>query len=80
MTKKNYFEPVILSNLNSNNYIEYESDSSKNALPIKEYLDEIKSQLKDILNDHKMSDTWKNQVKIIKVINFITPMKSMQCN
>ena len=43
MTKKNYFEPVILSNLNSNNYIEYESDSNKNALPIKEYLDEIKS-------------------------------------
>ena len=80
MTKKNYFEPVILSNLNSNNYIEYESDSNKNALPIKEYLDEIKSQLKDILNDHKMSDTWKNQVKIIKVINFITPMKSMKCN
>ena len=55
----------------SNNFIVYKrnNDNNKN-LSIKDYLDEIKPNLKNILNNHKKSDTWKIQLTI--QINFIS--------
>ena len=43
-----------------NNYTEYESNGDKNeTLSIKEYHDEIKQYLKDIMNNSQKSDIWK---------------------
>ena len=53
------------------NYIEYESNFERNKTPlVEEYLHKIKSYLKDIINDLKKSDTWKNQLTI--EINFFS--------
>ena len=51
--------------------IKYESNGDKNEnLSIKEYLEEIKPNLKNIINDLQKSDTWKIQLTI--AINFIS--------
>ena len=67
--------------ITNNGYIKFENniDRSK-TLSIKEYLDEVKAYLSDIINNLKESDTWKTQLAI--EINFIcskgsTIMKSM---
>ena len=47
---ENYYEPVF-----SSNYIEYESNGDKDkALSIKEYTDEIRSYLRNMMNDLKI--------------------------
>ena len=49
-----------MGNFYSNNYIEHESNGDKNkTLSIKEYLDEIKPYLRDMIKNLKKSDTWK---------------------
>ena len=54
----------------SNNYIENESIGDRNkTLSLKEYLNEIKRNLKDIINNLKKFDAWK--VQLIVAINFI---------
>ena len=46
-----------VGNFYSNNNIEYENSSDRNKIPlVKEYLDEIKPYLKDIINNLKDSD------------------------
>ena len=66
-----YYKSVRVVNFCSNNYIEYESNGNGNeTLSIKEYLDEIKPYLKDIINNLKKSDTWKIELTI--TINFIS--------
>ena len=54
----------------SNNYVEYKIYGDKNKiLSIKEYLDENKPHLKDIIYKPKKPDIWKIQLTI--VINFV---------
>ena len=58
--KDNYYKPVRVNNFYSNNYIEYASNGDRNKTAwIKEYFDEIKPYLKDIINNLKTSDTCK---------------------
>ena len=57
------FSATIASNMKVN------GDRIKTLL-IKEYLDEIKPCLKEIINNLKKSDTWKIQLTV--VINFIS--------
>ena len=58
--EENYYKPVRVSNFQSNNYIEYESNGDINkTLAVEEFLNKIKPYLKDIINDLKKSDTWK---------------------
>ena len=62
---ENYYKPVRVNNLWSNNYIEYESNGNK----IKRYklknLNKVSPHLKDvIINNLKKSSTWKIQLTI----------------
>ena len=53
------------------NYIEYDSSGDRNKiLSAEEYLNKIRSYLKDIINNLKKSDTWKIQLTIAN--NFIS--------
>ena len=63
------YKPVI-NNFRSNSYIEYKSKGDRNPhYQVEEYLNEVKPYLKDIINDLKVSDTWKIHLAIR--INFI---------
>ena len=54
-----------IGNAFSSNYIEYKSNGDKDkTLSIKDYLDEIKAYLSDIINDHKIQDEWKIHLTI----------------
>ena len=65
--QEDYYKPVTLGNF----WIEYESNGDRNKnLSIKEYLEEIKSYLKDIVNDIEKSDSWK--IQLTTAINFIS--------
>ena len=69
--EENYYKPVRVNNVWSNNYIAYKRNCDKNRiLSVEEYLDKIKPYLRDIINDLKQSDTWKIQLTI--TINFIS--------
>ena len=69
--EENYYKPVRVNNFWSNNYTEYKSNGNKNKiLSVEEYLDKIRSYLRDIVNDLKQSDTWKIQLTI--TINLIS--------
>ena len=66
-----YYKPVRLCNFYSNYYVEYENNGDRTrTLLIKEYLDEIKPYLKDIINSLKKSDTRK--IQLTMGINFIS--------
>ena len=70
--EENYYKPVRLNNFWNKNYSEYKSNSDKNRIiSVEENLNKIKPYLRDLVNDHKQSDTWKIQVSI--KINFISP-------
>ena len=67
--EENYHKAVRVNNFWSNNHIEYKSNSDRyKTLSVEEYLDKIRSYLRDIINDLKQSDTWKIQLTI--TINF----------
>ena len=70
--EEEYYKPVRVGNLWSNNYIEYESNSDKyKTLSVEEYiLHNIRLYLKDIINNLKKSDTGKIQLTI--AIDFIS--------
>ena len=56
--EENYYKLVKVSNFWSNNYIVYENkDDRKKTLSIGEYFNKIRRYLKDIINNHKKSDT-----------------------
>ena len=58
-----------IRNAFSSNYIEYKSNGDKDKiLSIKNYLDEIKPCLSNIINDHKTQGEWK--IKLTMTINF----------
>ena len=64
-----YYEPTRVGYFWSNNYIEYESSGDRNkSLLVKEYLDKIKTYLRDIIINLQKSDTSKIQSAI--AINF----------
>ena len=55
----------------SNDHIEYKSNGDRyKILSVEEYLDKIRTYLKEIINDLKESGTWKIQLTI--AINFIS--------
>ena len=60
-----------IGNFWSDNYIEYKSNGDRNkTILVKEYLNKSRPYLKDLINDLKKSDTWKNQLTV--TINFIS--------
>ena len=60
-----------VSNVWSNNYIEYKSNSDKNkTLSIEEYLNKSRPYLKDIINNLRKSNTCK--IQLIIANNFIS--------
>ena len=67
---EDYYKPVRVGNFWSNNYIEYKVKRDRKTLSVEEYLNKIRSYLKDIINNLKKSDTWKIQLTI--TIDFIS--------
>ena len=68
---EDYYKPIRVSNFYSNNYIKHESNGNRNKnLSNEEYLNKLKSYLKDIIIDLQISGTWKIQLTI--AINFIS--------
>ena len=60
-----YYKPVRLGDFWNNIYMEYECNGDKNKnLSVKEYLDEIKLCLRDIIINLQKSGTWKVQLTI----------------
>ena len=69
--KENNYKPVRIGNAFSSNDIEYKSSGDKDkTLSIKDYLDEIKPYLSDIINDHKTKGEWKIHLRM--AINFFS--------
>ena len=68
--KENFKQYKFTSSFN-NNYVEYKNDGNEDKnLSIKEYLDEIRPYLSDIINEHKNKNEWKIQINMS--INFIS--------
>ena len=62
---------MIIGNAFSSNYIEYKSNGDKGkTLSIKDYLDDIKPYLSDIINDRKTQGEWK--IHLTMEINFFS--------
>ena len=69
--EENCYKPGRVNTFLSNNYIEFENNDDRNkTLSIEEYLNEVKSYLKDTMNNLKKYDTWKIQLTIEN--NFIS--------
>ena len=69
------YKPVIIGNAFNSNYIEYKCNGDKDkTLSIKDYLDEIKLYLSDIINDHKTQGEWK--IHLTMAINFFSSKDS----
>ena len=65
--KKKHYKPVRVVNVYSKNYNKNESNGDENktlSKTIKDYLDEIKSYLKDIINNPKKSVLFKSQLMV----------------
>ena len=81
-SKNNFFKPkednckpVRIGKAFSSNYIEYKSNGDKDkTLSIKDYLNEIKPYLRDIINDHKTQGEWK--IHLTVGINFFSSKDS----
>ena len=74
-SKKDNYKPVRIGNAFSRNYIEYKSNGDKDKiLSNKDYLDEIKPYLSDIINDQKTRGEWK--IHLTMVINFFSSKDS----
>ena len=55
--EKDYYKPGRVANLYRNNYIKYENNGDRNkTASVKEYLDEIKPYLKDIIVNLQIFD------------------------
>ena len=72
--QEDYYKPVRVGKFWSNNYIEYEYESTwdrNKKLTIKKYLNKIRPYLEDIMNDLQKSDTWKIQLTTINFMSSI---------
>ena len=68
---KDSFKPYKFTSSLNSNYVEYRSDGDEDKnISIKEYLDEIRPYLNDIINDNKNKDEWK--IQITMSLNFIS--------
>ena len=67
---QDYHKPVRPGNFWSENYIKYKSRGNRKTLLAEEYLNKIRPNLKDIINNLKKSDMWKIQLPI--AINLIS--------
>ena len=57
---EDYYKAIIANSGFNNNYIQYESKGNKDKiLTVNEYLDIIRPNLSDIINDHKTQGEWK---------------------
>ena len=75
--KKKISKLVRVGSFWGNSYIKYESNGDRNKiLSVEEYLNEIRPYFKDIMNNIKTSETWKNQSTI--AINFFLLQKIMK--
>ena len=75
LTRKYRYKPVKFGNAFSSNYVEYKRNGDKNkTLSIKDYLDEIKLYLSDIMNDHKTQVEWK--IHLTMAINLFSSKDS----
>ena len=73
--KKDNYNPVRIGDAFSSNDIEYKINEDKDkTLSIKDYLDEIKPYLSDIIRDHKTQDEWK--IHPTMAINFFSSKDS----
>ena len=73
--KEDNYKPVRIGNAFSINYIEYKSNGDKDkTLSTKDYHDEIKPYLSDIINDHKTQGEW--EIHLTKAINFFSSKNS----
>ena len=73
--KEDYNKPIRINNAFNSNYIEYESNGDKDKmLSVKEYLNEIRQYLKDMIKDHKTQGEWKIQSTI--AISFMSSKDS----
>ena len=69
--KEDNYKPEGIGNTFSSNYIQYKNSKDKDkTLSIKDYLDEIKPYLSDIINDHKTQGEWK--IQLTTTINSIS--------
>ena len=51
---ESYYKPIKTNDAFNSNYIEYESKGDENKnVSIKEYLNKIRTNLRDIINDHE---------------------------
>ena len=57
--KEDNYKPVRIGNAFNSNYIECKSNGDKGKTSVKDYLDEIKPYLSDMINDHKTQGEWK---------------------
>ena len=58
LIKEDYYKPVTVGNFWRNKYVEYENNDDRNkTLSIEEYLNKIRPNLKEIINNIKLSDT-----------------------
>ena len=73
--EKNYNKLVRVSNFWNNSYIDYKSNSDRSkTLSVEEYLNKIRTYLKDIMNNPKKSNSWKIQLAI--EINLISSINN----
>ena len=62
---KNCYKPVRVSSFQSSSFIECKSNGNrKRILSVEEYLNKIRTYLKDIINNLEKFDTWKTQLTI----------------
>ena len=64
---ENYLKPKRINGFCSNNYIEYESRGDK-SLSLNEYINKIKTYLKNVIKDLQRSDIWK--IQLTAAVNF----------
>ena len=68
---EDYYKPVRVDIFWSNNYIRYESNSDRNkTLLVEEYINKIRSYLKDIINNLKKFDARKIQLTVTIIFAF----------
>ena len=73
--KKDSYKRIRIGNAFSSNYIEYKSNGDKDkTLSIKDYIDEIKSYLSDMINNHKTQGEFK--IQLTMAINFFSSKDS----
>ena len=68
--KKNVYKPIKISGAFSDNFVEHKSDSKKDkSISISGYLNNVREQLRKLMNDKKKSREWK--IQLVLKINFI---------